>query len=295
MTGTSDSPHSVIGQSSIADLIAQSIEVDTDGCHLWRGRLEAGHPYVLRNGHYINVRGFVTDGLRVESARCGKSLCVRRDCLLPDIADTPSAPPGMNLALYVELHLRTKLERFIARRVRRGSDYVNDVISELYLRFCKRTTASIQNPESYAYTCASHLIYEFSLKEAQEVALIKKGIYGIYTRDGELLDVHHSTLPSYEGVENDLEQENVLALVLNVLADIKPKQQQIFYGWAVLGMTYGELAWATEVSESMVKKYIAITFAHIRNRLDLKPATRRELFIQGKARRRAPSVAQASA
>lgn len=291
---------------SVEQKIKLSYDEDKDGCHIWRMRLENGKPYLLHDGRFISVRNFVAqqrkphaEGYRILGVRCNKEACIRAECLITDppfVLAVPAASPEplaidpkMNLALYLHLHMNSAIRRYFARRTKRGKAQIDDLFSELTVRFMRRTCEGINDVPSYIYRCAGNLLHETSVKESVEHKALAEGLSGLY---GECGIIRGGSDAHAMRVDLDfMDQQQLARQIADKLVFVSRKAAGVFVMHVVYGMTYDEIAQLLGFGPTMAKKYLNIVFRTVRERLNLEPVTRRSLFTPVTPRPHVPNIA----
>jgi|SwirhisoilCB2_FD_contig_31_799234_length_703_multi_2_in_0_out_0_1 RNA polymerase sigma-70 factor (ECF subfamily) len=146
----------------------------------------------------------------------------------------------------------TDLVRFIARRLRSGTD-ARDLAQEAYVRLLSMKRQDlIRDPRPYLYRIAANILYEFELKRKADVAG--------QTRWSE----EHR-----EEVEpGEVESLHLHRWLESVLEKLSPKCRAVLILHRRERMTYEEISARIGISTSMVKKYLAQALQHCREHLE---------------------------
>src|SRR5688500_6611634 len=79
----------------------------------------------------------------------------------------PKTNPAPSLAASVHERFRAQLYRFLVRRLG-GAQGADDLAQEVYLRLLRMDKSElVRQPQAYVYTIASHVAYQFRMRQEQ--------------------------------------------------------------------------------------------------------------------------------
>jgi RNA polymerase sigma factor (sigma-70 family) len=146
------------------------------------------------------------------------------------------------------------LLRYLARRVRRGTD-ARDVAQETYVRLLRLERKDlIREPLAYVYRLAANLIHELDLQKGTDDARLSK-----WMRD------RADDVPI--AVDAEADAHTLRARIDEALLQLSPKCRAVLIFHRRDGMTYEEIGARLGISSGMVKKYLATALRHCRKRL----------------------------
>ena len=141
------------------------------------------------------------------------------------------------------------LHEFLVRRLR-GSEDLDDMIQEVYLRLLKIEDASfIRNPRAYIFRTAAHVVYDFASQ--------KKRANKYVVTDSEIVE-QVAEFPSDVRAEDSLAKRLSTQRQLNAaLAKLPELHQLVLLLYARDGHSYKEIARKLGVSVDQVERYLA--------------------------------------
>lgn len=150
-----------------------------------------------------------------------------------------------------------RLLRFLARRAIGRTD-ADDLIQECFLRLARRMSgpAAPHNPEAYLRVIASNLLRD----RARSKALRGEHLH-------EPLD-EERTADTGADQQQRLELRERLGQYEAALARLRPKTREIFLLHRIDGLTYGQIAAKTGLSQSGVEKHMMKAIAHLDRHLE---------------------------
>jgi RNA polymerase sigma factor (sigma-70 family) len=144
------------------------------------------------------------------------------------------------------------LRRFLSTRLRHASADVPDIFQEIFMRLLRiKDHETIQNPQAYLFTIASHVLHQYALKRAT----------GPETMDPlELAAELPSVTAPDPADETDLGQQ--IAELGRALEKLSPRVYATLVMYRCEGMTLTEIGKRLGVSHTMARKYLtrAIVF-----------------------------------
>ncbi len=150
------------------------------------------------------------------------------------------------------------LHRFLMRRLQ-STQQAQDLAQEAYLRLLRVERGSlVRKPRAYLYRIATHLVYEFRLRQQREPV----------TFDSDVLDEAAEVVEDSPELHDErLANEQRIAALLERLPPL--------YGAILLlrkrdGLSYEEIAQQLEISVHTVKKYLARAVAMCRDATNSK-------------------------
>ncbi|MBS0374746.1 MAG: sigma-70 family RNA polymerase sigma factor [Proteobacteria bacterium] len=162
------------------------------------------------------------------------------------------------LALLAELFAaqRSRLERFIARRIRARQD-IADVAQEVYLRMLSvKDIEAIRRPEAYLFTVADNVMKEQAVRN-------RRGA-GAVDIDGADAAAELAVLST---IDAELDHSEEVERLREVLGQLSPKCREAVRLQYAQGMSYREIGSRLGISSNMVKKYLSYALAHCRRRM----------------------------
>jgi RNA polymerase sigma-70 factor (ECF subfamily) len=170
-----------------------------------------------------------------------------------EASEPPPRPirPGVQLDLLFRSQ-GPRLLRFLTRRAIGRAD-ADDLVQECFLRLARRISGDAfpHNPEAYLHTIAVNLLRDRARTKASR---------------GDQL---HEPLDEETIADTSADQEQRLALREKldqydaVLARLRPKTREIFLLHRIEGLTYGQIAAKTGLSQSGVEKHMMKAIAHL--------------------------------
>ena len=145
------------------------------------------------------------------------------------------------------------LLRYISRRVRTSAD-ARDIAQEAYVRLLRTDRKHlIRDPLAYLYRIAANVLYEFALKQREDVSGLMR-----WSSENRL---QQSQPPEMGGDAESLALKDRLE---SVLRQLSPTCRAVLLLHRNEGMTYEEIAQRIGISSSMVKKYLSQALQHCR-------------------------------
>lgn len=142
---------------------------------------------------------------------------------------------------------RGGLQRYLIRRLDHAQN-AQDLAQEVYLRLLRVDPAEIvRKPQAYMYRIASHVIYEFKLREEHEKAHL--------TIDSEILAQLAEQVGDAASVE-PWERLSTEREIEKLLQQLPPTEQAIILMQKRDGLSYEQVAERLELSVHTVKKYL---------------------------------------
>lgn len=144
------------------------------------------------------------------------------------------------------------LRRFLSTRLRHAAADVPDIFQEIFMRLLRiKDHETIQNPQAYLFTVASHVLHQYALKRSM----------GPETMDPLALaaELQSTTAPD-PADETDLRQQ--IADLGHALEKLSPRVYATLVMYRCEGMTLTEIGERLGVSHTMARKYLtrAIVF-----------------------------------
>jgi RNA polymerase sigma factor (sigma-70 family) len=147
------------------------------------------------------------------------------------------------------------LQVFFRRRIKAERE-AEDLTQEVYLRMLRMNEAeTINNPEAYLFTVASHLLKE-------HVVVQRRQEHTVDIADPRVAE-ELSELPQ---LESDADLSVRIRRLHEVLGQLSPKCQASVAMAYWQGMSYEDIAVQLGISRNMVKKYLVQALAHCRKR-----------------------------
>lgn len=148
-----------------------------------------------------------------------------------------------------------ELVRRVTRRI--GSrTAANDVVQDTFLRiYATSPTAEIASPTSYLFRVADNLAIDHLRQEASRAGVIS------FDPDQEAVAARE---PS---PEQALDYKQRLKVLEAAIAELPPRQREVFLLHKFDGLSHGEIADRLGISRSMVEKHVMKALAHCRDRL----------------------------
>lgn len=148
------------------------------------------------------------------------------------------------------------LQRYLMRRLHQRHD-AHDLAQEVYLRLLRVADADlVRKPQAYMYRIASHVIYEFRLKEEQEkdcMVVDSDVLTDLAERVG---DASTDDIEGRIGSQLDVDR---------ILSRLPPIEQAIVLLQKRDGLSYQQVAERLGLSKHTVKKYLFRALAHLRS------------------------------
>jgi RNA polymerase sigma-70 factor (ECF subfamily) len=164
-------------------------------------------------------------------------------------------PPGgiivvqhkLNLAQLAFDRFRGGLQRYLMRRLD-NAENARDLAQEVYLRLLRvDATELVRQPQSYMYRIASHVVYEFKLREERERECLTINSEVLAELAEQMTDLPGAELWQQVNTERDLEA---------LLARLPPVEQAIVLLRKRDGLAYEQVAGQLNLSVHTVKKYL---------------------------------------
>lgn len=151
------------------------------------------------------------------------------------------------------------LQRYLMRRLQRRQD-AHDLAQEVYLRLLRVEDADlVRKPQAYMYRVASHVVYEFRLKEEQEkrsMIIDSDVLAELAERVG---DASGDDVAGRVGSQLDIDR---------ALAQLPLIEQAIVLLQKRDGMSYQQVADRLGLSKHTVKKYLFRALLRLRSAAD---------------------------
>lgn len=142
---------------------------------------------------------------------------------------------------------RGGLQRYLMRRLAHAQN-AQDLAQEIYLRLLRVEAIDlVRQPQAYLYRIASHVVYEFRLREEREQKYVT--INSEYM--AELADSVGDTATDEQWQTMSTERE-----LTRLLAQLPPVEQAIVLLQKRDGLSYKEVAEQLNLSVHTVKKYL---------------------------------------
>ncbi|MBL8271489.1 RNA polymerase sigma factor [Steroidobacter sp.] len=170
-----------------------------------------------------------------------------------DPAAKPAAP-FKGLALTVRDHYGKALHQYLMRRLR-GTHHVRDLEQEVYLRLLRVASAElVRDPQAYMYRIASHVVYEFKQRAAQERVTFDSEAVADWEERPQ--DVSSDPLADQLSAERELQR---------ALSSLQPQWRAAFILHMRDGLTHAEVAQRLKISAHTVKKHMFRAFLAMRS------------------------------
>lgn len=144
------------------------------------------------------------------------------------------------------------LRRFLSTRLRHAAADVPDIFQEIFMRLLRvKDHETIQNPQAYLFTVASHVLHQYALKRSM----------GPETMDPLALAAELQSVTAPDPAdETDLIQQ--IAELGRALEKMSPRLYATLVMYRCEGMTLTEIGKRLGVSHTMARKYLtrAIVF-----------------------------------
>lgn len=142
---------------------------------------------------------------------------------------------------------RGGLQRYLMRRLEHAQN-AQDLAQEVYLRLLRVEAGDlVRQPQAYMYRIASHVVYEFRLREEREqkyVTVNSEVMAELADRVGET-----STDEQWHAINTERE-------LARLFAQLPPVEQAIVLLQKRDGLSYKEVAEKLDLSVHTVKKYL---------------------------------------
>ena len=149
------------------------------------------------------------------------------------------------------------LRRFLASRMRHASADVGDLVQEVFLRLLRIPDhESIRNPRAYLYTIASHVLHQYTLRQAAMAQLVAP------------LDIGADIEASADGdpaAAAQLEQQ--FEELGRGLEQFSPRAYATLLMYRYEGATLEEIGQRLGVTRVMAKKYLVKALTYCQQRL----------------------------
>jgi RNA polymerase sigma factor (sigma-70 family) len=152
----------------------------------------------------------------------------------------------------VERAYGARLRRFLAIRLRHASADVADLFQEIFLRLLRiKDHETIQNPQAYLFTVATHVVHQFALKRSK----------GPETMDPLLLAAELESVTAPDPADEAELTQQIVELGL-ALEKFSPRAYATLVMYRCEGLTFAQIGKRLGVSHTMVRKYLtrAIVF-----------------------------------
>lgn len=169
------------------------------------------------------------------------------------MSDTEPSQKLRGFVTAVEREHGRALRRFLSSRLRHASADVADIFQEIFLRLLRvKNHDSIQNPQAYLYTVASHVLQQHYLKRSVEPAAA-----GLDEHAAEI-QMDAATDPAEEA-----ELQQTIANFGHALESLSPRAYATLVMYRCEGLTLEEIGKRLGVSRPMARKYLlrAIAFS----------------------------------
>jgi len=161
---------------------------------------------------------------------------------------------GERLVEQLAIEHHEDLVRYISRRVRSAAD-AREIAQEAYVRLLRLDRKDlIRRPRAYLYRIATHVLYEYELRNRSDRA-------GLARWETE------RAAHAQEGVAAEADLLALRARMESVLTELSPKCRAVLILHRREGMTYQEIGEQIGISVSMVKKYLAQGLQYCRKAL----------------------------
>lgn len=170
--------------------------------------------------------------------------------------EEPAEPaiPFKGLALTVLNHYGKSLHQYLMRRLR-GAHHVRDLEQEVYLRLLRVACGElVRDPQAYMYRIASHVVFEFKQRAAQERVTFDSDAvedWADNTQDGSIDPLADQLI-----AERELQR---------ALATLQPQWRAAFVLHMRDGLTHAEVAERLQISAHTVKKHMFRAFLAMRS------------------------------
>jgi RNA polymerase sigma factor (sigma-70 family) len=155
--------------------------------------------------------------------------------------------PQSDLAQLAYQRYRGGLKRYLMRRLDRAQD-AQDLAQEVYLRLLRVDAAElVRQPRAYMFRIASHVVYEFRLREEREKEHV--------SIDSTALD-HLADRVSGPATGDFAEGASLESELARLLERLPPVERAIVLLQKREGLSYKEIARQLGLSVHTVKKYL---------------------------------------
>jgi RNA polymerase sigma factor (sigma-70 family) len=152
----------------------------------------------------------------------------------------------------------SQLRRFLAMRMRNSASDVSDLVQEVFLRLLRIDDhESIRNPQAYLYTIASHVLYQYALRQSATPETLDQGDLASDIRSATFID---------PAVQVELEQR--FEDLGRGLKELSPRAYATLILHRCDGVPLKDIAARFGVSRTMVKRYLARALSYCQQRLD---------------------------
>jgi RNA polymerase sigma factor (sigma-70 family) len=150
------------------------------------------------------------------------------------------------------------LRRFLAIRMRHASADVADLVQEVFLRLLRIPNHEvIRNPRAYLYTIASHVLHQYTLRQAAVAQLV------------EPVDISAEIEASVDCDPMEAAQlEQQFQELGRGLEQLSPRAYVTLIMYRYEGATLEQIGQRLGVSRVMAKKYLVRAMTYCRQRLD---------------------------
>jgi RNA polymerase sigma-70 factor (ECF subfamily) len=149
------------------------------------------------------------------------------------------------------------LRRFLAVRMRHASSDVGDLVQEVFLRLLRIPDhEAIRNPRAYLYTIASHVLHQYTLRQAAMARLVEPMDIGAEIEASADSDPAQAALieQQFEELGRGLEQ-------------LSPRAYATLLMYRYEGATLEQIGERLGVSRIMAKKYLVKAMTYCQQRL----------------------------
>jgi RNA polymerase sigma factor (sigma-70 family) len=150
-----------------------------------------------------------------------------------------------------------RLRRFFSLRLRNGADGP-DLAQEVFLRLMRvEHHETIRSPEAYLFTVASHVLHQYTLRQANTPPSI------------DIADVFEELhLVSDDDPLARVDGQQRLAELERILRQMPPRISSALLLHRFAGLSVGEIGLELGVSSAAVKKYLARALVECRHTLE---------------------------
>ncbi len=165
------------------------------------------------------------------------------------------APDRQNFVIALASQYGRRLRRFLSVRLGNAAD-VSDLAQEVFLRLLRvEQHGTIQNPEAYLFTIASHVVHQHTVRRSNEPLSVDIG--EVFAELKTLAD---------DDPTAQAENEQRLEGLERILAQLPPRVATALVLHRIGGYSVQEIGERLGVSRETAKKYLARAVEHCRNR-----------------------------
>lgn len=166
-----------------------------------------------------------------------------------------TAPENIFLADTIARDHSEGLRRFVASRLRKAKDAIDDVIQEVYLRIIRRgEKETVRNPEAYVIQVAAHTLHDMGYGKSYD-GIGSMGIPGVDPEESTAGDPVAAA-----DFQRRIEQLD------RVLKELPPRAYASFLLYRVHGLSHQKIAELHQVHPNTIKNDIKLAASHLSQR-----------------------------